>query len=170
MSSQTPFRVVEMALEIQVEKMRVVEATKARDAAVYRLLEAYTSVRRHSEVIEQLQKEREERGLEKLGHSLSPPAEYHDKRIVELEEMIADLRDINLCLKEYGSCERKMLCDPPPHYEGKILRVRSFPFNARRVTDMVSFRCRQESRLNQRYQRSYATLILSCTRFVVPLY
>ncbi|KAJ2929854.1 hypothetical protein H1R20_g7243, partial [Candolleomyces eurysporus] len=119
----TPFRVVEMALEIQVEKMRVVEAMKARDAAVHRLLEAYTSVRRHSEVIEQLQKEREEHGLEKLGHSLSPPSESHDKRILELEEMVADLRDINLCLKEYGSYERKMLCDPPPHYEGEITRV-----------------------------------------------
>ncbi|RXW16121.1 hypothetical protein EST38_g9736 [Candolleomyces aberdarensis] len=119
----TPFRVVEMALEIQAEKMRVVEAMKARDAAVHRLLEAYTSVRRHSEVIEQLQKEREEHGLEKLGHSLSPPSESHDKRILELEEMIADLRDINLCLKEYGSYERKMLCDPPPHYEGEITRV-----------------------------------------------
>lgn len=115
---------MELALEIQVEKMRVVEATKARDAAVHRLLEAYTSVRRHSEIIEQLQKEREEHGLKKLDHCLSSPSECNDARILELEEMIADLRDINQCLKEYGAYERKMLFDPPPNYESEITRVR----------------------------------------------
>ncbi|EFI28482.1 hypothetical protein CC1G_06151 [Coprinopsis cinerea okayama7 len=99
-----PFRVVEMALEIQVERMRVVEVLRARDAAVERLSDAYSLVRRYSELIERLQEERVASGLERLSLGGSGPA--YDTggstavldttaHIASLEATIKDLREIN---------------------------------------------------------------------------
>ncbi|KAH6899250.1 hypothetical protein BKA70DRAFT_1115663, partial [Coprinopsis sp. MPI-PUGE-AT-0042] len=127
-----PFRVVELALEIQVERMRVVEVLKARDAAVERLADAYTLVRQYSEFIEHLQRERVARGLEKLdpaGVDLSlkdidplPPLDSQ-AHIAALEATIKDLREINKYLKEYDVSEAKSMCDPPPNYEENAIKV-----------------------------------------------
>ena len=121
-----------MALEIQAERMGVVEATHARDAAVNRLFDAYTSIRRHSELIEQLQKEREERGLERLRYpeALLERQSVVNKecalsaRIQELEALVEDFQQINQCLKDHGPFERRALCDPPPHYDDGVHTVR----------------------------------------------
>ncbi|TEB31480.1 hypothetical protein FA13DRAFT_370265 [Coprinellus micaceus] len=117
-----------MALEIQVERMRVVEVTQARDAAVNRLFDAYTAIRRHSELIERLQKEREERGLERLSYPVALPEHQGDvdtecalgARIQELEALVEDFQQINQCLKDYGPFERRAMCDPPPHYDDDV--------------------------------------------------
>lgn len=121
-----------MALEIQVERMRVVEVTQARDAAVNRLFDAYTAIRRHSELIERLQKEREERGLERLSYPVALPEHQGDvdtecalgARIQELEALVEDFQQINQCLKDYGPFERRAMCDPPPHYDDDVHTVR----------------------------------------------
>ncbi|PPQ80183.1 hypothetical protein CVT24_006590 [Panaeolus cyanescens] len=55
MKRADPFRTAEMALEIQIEKFKVMEISNAREAAVQRLAEAYTSIRLKNEVIENLQ-------------------------------------------------------------------------------------------------------------------
>lgn len=121
-----------MALEIQTERMRVVEVTTARDAAVNRLFEAYTAIRRHSEFIEQLQKEREEQGLDRLTYPPATPVVSSDAtcalsaRIQQLEALVEEFRQINQCLKDYGPFERREICDPPPHYEDDVHTVRTF--------------------------------------------
>ncbi|KAJ6500820.1 hypothetical protein C8R45DRAFT_1123429 [Mycena sanguinolenta] len=51
-----PMSVVEMALEVEVERARAIEALSARDAAIQRLSEAYVSVRQKTAIIERLQK------------------------------------------------------------------------------------------------------------------
>lgn len=125
-----------MALEIQVERMRVVEVLRARDAAVERLSDAYSLVRRYSELIERLQEERVASGLERLSLGGSGPA--YDTggstavldttaHIASLEATIKDLREINRYLREYDACEGKTLCDPPPNYEENIVKA-SFLF------------------------------------------
>jgi hypothetical protein len=52
---QNPLRIAEMAIEIQIEKLRVAEAMSARDVLVDKLSEAYTSIREKTEVIDRLQ-------------------------------------------------------------------------------------------------------------------
>ncbi|KAH6919293.1 hypothetical protein BKA70DRAFT_1394622 [Coprinopsis sp. MPI-PUGE-AT-0042] len=133
-TQDSPFRVVELALEIQVERMRVVEVLKARDAAVGRLADAYTLVRQYSEFIEHLQRERVARGLEKLDPAsvdsslkdLAPlPPLDSQAHIAALEATIKDLREINKYLKEYDVSEAKSMCDPPPNYEENAIKVSS---------------------------------------------
>ncbi|KAF7359056.1 hypothetical protein MSAN_01246500 [Mycena sanguinolenta] len=51
-----PMSVVEMALEIEVERARAIEALSARDAAIQRLSQAYVSLRQKTAIIERLQK------------------------------------------------------------------------------------------------------------------
>ncbi|KAJ7084875.1 hypothetical protein B0H15DRAFT_847955 [Mycena belliarum] len=50
-----PLSVVEMALEVEVERARAVEALTARDAAIERLSDAYLSLRQKITIIERLQ-------------------------------------------------------------------------------------------------------------------
>lgn len=130
--AQSPFRVVELALEIQIERMRVVEFLKARDAAVERLADAYTLVRQYSELIEHLQQDRIAHGLEKLDltkvdsltKSVDPPLPLDPQaHIAALEATIKDLREINRYLKEYDASETKSMRDPPPHYEDNAVKV-----------------------------------------------
>src|ERR1700728_3656991 len=55
-----PFRAAEMAIEIQVERMRVVEAITARDAVVQRLNDAHVSIRQKTAIIDHLELEKED--------------------------------------------------------------------------------------------------------------
>ncbi|KAJ7778843.1 hypothetical protein DFH07DRAFT_911209 [Mycena maculata] len=50
-----PLSVVEMALEVEVERARATEALTARDAAIQRLSDAYVSLRQKIAIIERLQ-------------------------------------------------------------------------------------------------------------------
>lgn len=130
---QSPFRVVEMALEMQVERIRVMEVLKARDVAVGRLADAYTTVRRYSEFIDQLQQDRVVRGLENLKFTDNDADEHTagagltpldpKAHIAALEATIKELREINGYLKEYDACEGKAMCDPPPHYEENLVKA-----------------------------------------------
>jgi len=58
LSRQDPFRVAEMALEIQIERMHIIEAMNARDAVVQRLAEAYVSINQKNATIEDLLREK----------------------------------------------------------------------------------------------------------------
>ena len=49
-----------MAIELQVEKMRLAEATSARDSAVQRLASAYDSIKEKAQTIARLQGEKAE--------------------------------------------------------------------------------------------------------------
>ncbi|KAF9032980.1 hypothetical protein BJ165DRAFT_1568111, partial [Panaeolus papilionaceus] len=60
--NQSPFRIAEMALEIQIERFKVMEVSNAREAAVQRLSDAYSSIRIKNEVIEKLQSQLDSSG------------------------------------------------------------------------------------------------------------
>jgi hypothetical protein len=87
----------EMALEIQIERLRVTEITKARDAALQRLSDAYVSIRQKTKVIDQLQQERDVKGLAPFPINLSSLEERTEidslkAHIVNLESIVEELR------------------------------------------------------------------------------
>ena len=118
-----PFRAAEMAIEIQVERMRVVEAITARDAVVQRLADAHISIRQKVAIIGRLELEKEE--LERrLSVSKGPCDEEHEEEktkasleIDRLQGIIMSLREDVRLLKEIRTGARKPLTDPPPRYE-----------------------------------------------------
>jgi len=117
----------EMALEIQIERLRVNEITKARDAALHRLSDAYVSVRQKTQVIEQLQQEREAKGLAPFPIHPSPLEERTEidclkAHIVNLESTVEDLRFTVRRLQRQSSIGGQPL-DPPPRYQENALKV-----------------------------------------------
>ena len=117
----------EMALEIQIERLRVNEITKARDAALQRLSDAYVSVRQKTQVIEQLQQEREAKGMAPFPIHPSPLEERTEidclkAHIVDLESTIEDLRFTVRRLQRQLSIGGQPL-DPPPRYQENALKV-----------------------------------------------
>ncbi|TFK20120.1 hypothetical protein FA15DRAFT_625850 [Coprinopsis marcescibilis] len=147
-----PFRAVEMAVEIQIERKRVAEAMRARDALVDRLADAYMLLRRHSDVIEYLQEERKASQQEKvtlptaLSGRTSPAALPADSapfldpkaHIAALEATVDDLRDLVRYLKMHELTEEKAVChDPPPHYEEGVVTVSTAVQTEQSASDSV---------------------------------
>jgi len=117
----------EMALEIQIERLRVIEITRARDAALQRLSDAYVSIRQKTNVIEQLQQGREVKGLAPFPIHLSPLEERTEidslkAHIVNLESTVEDLRLTVRRLQRQLSIGCQAL-DPPPRYQEDALKV-----------------------------------------------
>ena len=125
--SQNPFRMAEMALEIQIERLHVTEITKARDAALQRLSDAYVSIRQKTQVIERLQQEREVKGLPRVPVHISPLEERTEidclkAHIVGLEATVGDLRFTIQRLQRQLPIGSQSL-DPPPCYQEDALKV-----------------------------------------------
>ena len=117
----------EMALEIQIERLRVVEITQARDAALQRLSDAYVSIRQKTQVIEQFQLGREVKGLAPLPIHLSPLEERTEidclkAHIRDLEATVEDLRFTARRLQRQLSLGSQPL-DPPPRYQEDAVKV-----------------------------------------------
>ena len=117
---KNPFRVVEMALEIQIERMRLVEIVNARDTAVQRLSDAYVSIRQKQDIIDRLQKEREDKYSPRFTPNslLRVPTEQAD--ILALKAHIHTLETI---IEELKAAAKENILqpvkpsDPPPNYE-----------------------------------------------------
>jgi predicted nucleic acid-binding Zn-ribbon protein len=116
-----------MAIEVQVERMRVSEMMSARDAAVQRLSNAYESLRQKTAIIERLKQE---------SICNSPfPSNVPDQlemaqlreEITSLEVVIKDLRHEIQALKDCAPGHTKSL-DPPPQYDETYLRVSFYIF------------------------------------------
>lgn len=131
---QDPFRAAEMAIEIQLERMRVSEAMTARDNIAHRLTDAHLSIRQKVETIQRLELEKEEltRKLPaNLHHDASTATKetlnedtngLTSKAELELETkrlraIITGLQEQVKLLRETRSECRKPSVDPPPRYE-----------------------------------------------------
>ncbi|KAJ7237730.1 hypothetical protein B0H12DRAFT_1138455 [Mycena haematopus] len=90
--------VVEMALEVEVERARAIEALSARDAAIQRLSEAYVSLRQKTTIIERLQK-----------------AQAQSEQIAALDLNVKTLRDELPSSKRSSPLMKS--ADPPPCYD-----------------------------------------------------
>ncbi|KAI6004915.1 hypothetical protein EDD15DRAFT_2515505 [Pisolithus albus] len=71
-TTQDPAAVVEVALAVQLERLRVTEALAARDNVVVRLEDAYTSVRQKSAIISRLERELEILRQSSAASSMNP--------------------------------------------------------------------------------------------------
>jgi hypothetical protein len=168
-----PFRAAEMAIEIQVERMRVVEAITARDAVVQRLADAHISIREKVAIIGRLELEKEE--LERrLSVSKGPCDEEHEEEktkasleIDRLQGIITSLREDVRLLKEIRTGARKPLTDPPPRYEeGKadsvkvqLLLLPSAVFYTIDRSFCIFHRCHKRSKLILTRKRQQRDLI-----------
>ncbi|KAF9265912.1 hypothetical protein L218DRAFT_1075448 [Marasmius fiardii PR-910] len=103
------FRMVDMAIEIEKERAKVLDAMNARDATVGRLGEAFNSLRQKTALLERLQRESKltgtaDHGLELFDQdreeSLSSEVLKLRQEIDSLENTIQDLRDEVKLLKE----------------------------------------------------------------------
>ncbi|KAJ7107225.1 hypothetical protein C8R43DRAFT_1045129 [Mycena crocata] len=99
-----PLSVVEMALEVEVERARATEALAARDAAIQRLSDAYVSLRQKMAVIERLQQVPQ----------ATPPHPVNEQ-VVALEMTIKTLR-ADLAMASGAKVPVKSV-DPPPSYD-----------------------------------------------------
>ncbi|KAI6105277.1 hypothetical protein EDD16DRAFT_225350 [Pisolithus croceorrhizus] len=97
--TQDPAAVAEVALTVQLERLRVTEALTAGDNVVVRLEDAYTSIRQKSAIISRLERE-----LETLRQS-SAPSSKNPSELQEIqcsgsstgtEEQTDDEKGINL--------------------------------------------------------------------------
>ncbi|KAK0492072.1 hypothetical protein EDD18DRAFT_1358113 [Armillaria luteobubalina] len=114
-----PFKIVEMAVEIATERMKVTEAMQARDAAVLRLSEAYISLRQKVAIIDRLQSN--SHGSENFNESTSYV--FGDVGVTEtsiLKEEIVVLESIVKSLKEEireQNAQTAGPTEPPPRYD-----------------------------------------------------
>ncbi|KAJ7684320.1 hypothetical protein DFH06DRAFT_1354182, partial [Mycena polygramma] len=88
-----------MALEVEVERARAMEALSARDAAIQRLSEAYVSIRQKMTTIERLQQQQ-----------TSQAQDSANEQVVALEKMIKTLR------QELAVSAPAKAVDLPPSY------------------------------------------------------
>ncbi|KXN91932.1 hypothetical protein AN958_11317, partial [Leucoagaricus sp. SymC.cos] len=115
----SPLRIAEMAIEIQLEKLRVAEAMNARDALVQKLSDAYTSIREKTDLIDRLQQALNSamNATTDASNAAFPTTPHQNwdqiteitglrAQVVELEGLIQDLR--------IGS---RNAMGPPPKYE-----------------------------------------------------
>lgn len=109
-----------MAIEIQLERMRVVEAMSARDNVVLRLTDAHVSICQKVTAIERLELERDEL-RRRLSAAKGPCDEaYEDEKtkfelaIEKLQGTIARLEEELRVLKDASG---KPSIDLPPSYE-----------------------------------------------------
>jgi hypothetical protein len=109
-----------MAIEIQLERLRVVEAMKARDVLVHKLSDAYISIREKTEMIEQLNQAIGTGNPASISHpSLAVACDQKAEvavprtQVADLEALIQDLR--------LGA---RNVIGPPPTYEEVEDKVR----------------------------------------------
>jgi hypothetical protein len=118
-----------MAIEIQVQRMRAVEAMNARDAVVQRLSDAYVSLGQKNAIIECLRQEQEA----SQKHGLASSSEFGaatglvetsklKAEVSMLEEIVKSLREEVKFLKETANNATRSL-DPPPRYDEARTKV-----------------------------------------------
>ncbi|KAF9557762.1 hypothetical protein CPC08DRAFT_591889, partial [Agrocybe pediades] len=111
-----PFRLAELALELQIERLRVVEISNARDAALQRLSDAYASVRQKNDYIKALLQDRN--GDESAVYTISldkGEIESLKAHISTQEQIISQLRQQQQ--SQVRPSLPAKLSDPPPYYE-----------------------------------------------------
>ncbi|KAK0229091.1 hypothetical protein EDD85DRAFT_135626 [Armillaria nabsnona] len=140
-----PFKIVEMAIEISAERMKVTEAMQARDAAVLRLSEAYISLRQKVTMIDRLQGN--SHGPEMFKESTSYV--LGDVGVTEtsiLKEEIVALESIVKSLKEEireQNAQTAGPTEPPPRYDDSAYKISEQSVN--QIPGMIPLRIARDT-------------------------
>lgn len=105
-----------MALDLQVERLRVAEVMTARDTTLNRLADAYISIRQKNEVIERMQEERESKGAPPFHTHLIPVRDT-----VEIDKLKTHISTLESTIEQLRSIAKPT--DPPPCYEENVQKV-----------------------------------------------
>ncbi|KIL68470.1 hypothetical protein M378DRAFT_21972 [Amanita muscaria Koide BX008] len=111
-----PFRVAEMAFELQIEKLRAIEALKARDVALQRLADAYTLLKQKTEQLDSIQSTNGETNVSTS--SKQADVNYMGVAVKMLREESQTFKDLTNNL------------EPPPSYEAELGKGSTPPANA----------------------------------------
>lgn len=111
-----------MALDLQIERLRVGEVMKARDNVLNRLADAYVVIRQKNEIIERMQEGRENKGAAPF-----PTHVIQVQDTVEIDKLKAHIATLEATIEQLRSLSAKPT-DPPPCYEENILKARSTYF------------------------------------------
>ncbi|KAJ3506110.1 hypothetical protein NLJ89_g7053 [Agrocybe chaxingu] len=130
LKNANPFRMAELALEIQIERLRVVEITAARDAALQRLSDSYVSIRQKNEVIERMCQEHDGKNTGGVPLSLNFGASADQVEIAQMKAHISTLetenRELRLAIQQLQ--EQALIAkpiDPPPSYERDPTKIQT---------------------------------------------
>lgn len=131
---------VEMALELQTERMRLAEAMTARDATVLRLSDAYHLIRQKAVIIERLEQQivHGSGGVEFIGESQPAAGGGMGNKIIseEVSSLQNNAKALEDALKR-GVCGNNGVAtglgmgfgfpikspEPPPRYEENMMKV-----------------------------------------------
>ncbi|KAJ7490989.1 hypothetical protein FB451DRAFT_996639, partial [Mycena latifolia] len=102
---QDPLSVVQMALEVEVERARAAEALSARDAAIERLSDAYLSIRQKMTMIERLQRTPQD---ESASSTVNEQIAALETTVKTLREQLAMATSLNVPARSV---------EPPPSYD-----------------------------------------------------
>ncbi|KAJ3569995.1 hypothetical protein NP233_g4688 [Leucocoprinus birnbaumii] len=114
-----PLRIAEMAIEIQVEKLRVAEAMSARDVLVQKLSDAYTSIREKTDLIDRLQQALNaamgaNTNTTNVPFSTSPRQGWNPP--ADMSGLRSQVADLEALIQELRVGTRNAM-GPPPKYE-----------------------------------------------------
>ncbi len=107
-----------MAIEIQLEKLRVAEAIYARDVLVYKLSDAYTSIHEKTELINRLQNDLNNGDSDTNG-GLSLP---DSQQTTEPSELQAQVAELEVLMQDFRMGPKDVVY-PPPKYEEEEKQV-----------------------------------------------
>ena len=107
-----------MALDLQIERLRVNEVMKARDNVLNRLADAYVAIRQKNEIIEHMQEERGNKGAAPF-----PTHVIQVRDTAENDKLKAHIAALEAAVDQLRSLTVKP-SDPPPCYEENILKAR----------------------------------------------
>lgn len=114
---QNPYRMAEMALELQIERLRVAEITNARDAALHRLSDAYAHITEKNTLIEKFQAERD--GADGAAAAGLPKSESDPQAVaVEVDSLNAHIHTLESTTEdlrtEIAELNSRLAERPPP--------------------------------------------------------
>ncbi|KIM49731.1 hypothetical protein M413DRAFT_115341 [Hebeloma cylindrosporum] len=119
-AAQNPYRMAEMALELQIERLRVAEITNARDAALHRLLDAYAHITEKNALIEKFQAERDGSDGSDGPHcaAVGMPKSDPQAAAVDIDSLNAHIRTLERITEELraeiAELNSKLAERPPP--------------------------------------------------------
>jgi len=121
---QNPFRMAEIAIELQIERLRVTEITKARDTALQHLAECYVSIRRKNELIEQMRPGHVQEDNGDVNFSLQFGSHFDSGITEQLKAHITTLEVSNKELRQpVAQLQASATLDLPPLYEADVRKV-----------------------------------------------